>query len=177
MPQKVILNDGNTVIYYNDLDKDGYHIPHRKDGPAVEHTDGETLWMQNGKFHRLGGPAIIRSNGDKLWMQNHQLHREDGPAEELADGTKRWYWWSNYLGDSKFGYTKEHFNEFKSKFINSSGQFHCVNEPYITIDGTKWWYYNGKLVGAKSNFQNLIPDIDNNFSQEKFIRWKNKHLS
>ncbi len=53
-------------------------------------------------------------------------------------------------------------------------------DKVILNEGTTVIYYNdfdGKLVGAKSNFQNLIPDIDNNFSQEKFIEWKNKHLS
>src|SRR5690606_24568249 len=41
--------------------------------------------------HREDGPAVEFSNGDKFWYQNGKLHREDGPAAEWVHGNKYWY--------------------------------------------------------------------------------------
>jgi hypothetical protein len=64
---------------------------HRKNGPAVIHTNGHKEWRINGALHREDGPAIIYSNGDRLWYINDSLHREDGPAIELHGGAKEWF--------------------------------------------------------------------------------------
>ncbi len=83
--------------------KPGTDICHRLDGPAVEYSDGDKEWFQNGKLHRLDGPAAELANGTKFWYQNDKLHRLDGPAIEYANGSKSWY-----IDDVE--YTKEEFN-------------------------------------------------------------------
>jgi len=40
---------------------------HRVDGPAIEYTDGSTLWYHHGYLHRINGPAIEWVSGDKSW--------------------------------------------------------------------------------------------------------------
>ena len=65
---KVIVDELNTIRWYNDKD-----------------------WYRNDQLHREDGPAVEYANGDKLWYRNDQLHREDGPAIEYADGRKYWY--------------------------------------------------------------------------------------
>jgi hypothetical protein len=64
---------------------------HRKDGPAVEYTNGNKVWCLNGKHHRTDGPAIELASGSKSWWINGKLHRENGPAIEYPDGSKEWY--------------------------------------------------------------------------------------
>ena len=49
-------------------------------------------------FHRLDGPAIEWTNGDKEWWQNGKCHRGDGPAVESANGYKEyWYQGEEFL--------------------------------------------------------------------------------
>ena len=82
----VTVDDGGTIRWHNEarqLD--------RENGPAVEYTDGDKSWYQNGERHRTDGPAIEYANGDKYWYQNGKLHRDDGPAIEYADGDESWY--------------------------------------------------------------------------------------
>ena len=52
-----------------------------------------TRWYRNamGQVHRDDGPAVEYTDGDKVWCQNGQRHRTDGPAVEYADGGKEWY--------------------------------------------------------------------------------------
>ena len=54
-----------TVHYYNALG-----ILHRVHGPAIEYSDGEKCWYQNGQRHRLDGPAIERPDGYRAWYIN-----------------------------------------------------------------------------------------------------------
>ena len=58
----------------------------------VEKYEYVTFYYLNNKFHRIDGPAIEYSNGDKWWLQNGLWHRIDGPAIEYADGDKWWYY-------------------------------------------------------------------------------------
>lgn len=44
-----------------------------------------------GRLHREDGPAVEFSNGNREWWQNGQLHREDGPAIERLNGYKAWW--------------------------------------------------------------------------------------
>ena len=44
-----------------------------------------------GQLHRIGGPAIEYTNGNKEWWQNGQRHRTDGPAVEWCNGVRFWY--------------------------------------------------------------------------------------
>ena len=79
--------DGNEYWFINGL-------RHREDGPAVELTDGTKMWYYNGKLHREDGPAIEYPNGTKKWYLNNKRHREDGPAIIYPDGSKAWWlWW------------------------------------------------------------------------------------
>ena len=45
----------------------------------------------DGQLHRDDGPAVERSNGDKVWYQNGVRHRTDGAAVEYANGYKEWF--------------------------------------------------------------------------------------
>ena len=44
-----------------------------------------------GNLHRVHGPAVEYSDGDHAWYQNGQLHRVDGPAVESPDGYRAWF--------------------------------------------------------------------------------------
>ena len=46
----------------------------------------------NLKLHRISGPAVERSNGEKEWWENGATHRIDGPACVSGDGKRKaWY--------------------------------------------------------------------------------------
>jgi hypothetical protein len=64
---------------------------HRKNGPAIEYTNGSKAWWQNDKLHRLDGPAVECYDGTKYWYQNGKCHRINGPAKEYSDGFKEWW--------------------------------------------------------------------------------------
>lgn len=64
----------------------------------VVNKDGNINWYNSKKqLHRIYGPAVERTNGNKFWYQNGRLHREDGPACEYADGIKYWYKNGKYI--------------------------------------------------------------------------------
>ena len=77
---------GNTRWYKDAKCK----VLHRENGPAVEWSNGDKVWYQNGQLHRTDGPAIDRASGHKEWWQNDLCHRTDGPAVVFEDGDKRW---------------------------------------------------------------------------------------
>jgi len=52
---------------------------------------GIKYWLLNGALHRRDGPAIEYTNGDKSWFLNGRHHRTDGPAVDLVDGYKEWW--------------------------------------------------------------------------------------
>ncbi len=81
------IDSDGTKKWYN---KKG--LLHRKDGPAIEYSNGTKSWFLNGKCHREDGPAIEWNDGTKSWYLNGLRHREDGPAIEWATGT---YWYLN----------------------------------------------------------------------------------
>ncbi len=84
----LIINEFGIKFWRN---KKGEY--HRLDGPAIEYSNGNKQWWQNGRLHRLDGPTIECVNGGKSWYQNGKLHRLDGPALEYANGNKEW--WKN----------------------------------------------------------------------------------
>lgn len=63
----------------------------RKDGPAIEWTDGYRAYYRDGKLDRIGGPAVIWPDGSECWYRNNLLHRIGGPAVTNRDGSKE-YW-------------------------------------------------------------------------------------
>ena len=73
---------------------------HRKDGPAVEYTNGRKEWWCEGHIHRDDGPALELFD-DKLWYKNGLRHREDGPAVEYF-GHNEWWINDNFLTSIKF---------------------------------------------------------------------------
>jgi hypothetical protein len=89
MPEQYIktLKDGRKY-YYKDK---AQTIFHRRDGPAVEDTNGGKAWYVDGKRHRLDGPAFEYTDGSKTWYVDGKLHRLDGPAIENANGSKAWF--------------------------------------------------------------------------------------
>ena len=75
--------------------------PHRLDGPAIEWSSGDKVWLQNGNLHRVDGPAIEWNNGNKEWWFNGKQHRVDGPALELSNGDKHWYRKGKYFSSEE----------------------------------------------------------------------------
>ena len=73
------------VKYYNERNQ-----LHRLDGPAIEYSDGDKAWWQNGKRHRLDGPAYEGSDGSKAWWIEGKKYTEKEflkktqPATELT---------------------------------------------------------------------------------------------
>jgi len=67
---------GETLYVDSDRRRTKYHkdkamtVLHRRDGPAVEFTNGDKIWTANGKLHRLDGPAIEAADGNKAWYVN-----------------------------------------------------------------------------------------------------------
>jgi hypothetical protein len=68
---------------------------HRIDGPAIEHSNGDTEWYLDGKTHREDGPAVNYINHFKAWYKNGSVHRVDGPAIINNDGSIEW-WLNDY---------------------------------------------------------------------------------
>ncbi len=99
---RVVVGTKKTSWY-----KPGSSILHRDDGPAVEHTNGDTEWFFDGKRHRIGGPAEECSRY-KSWLIHGALHREDGAAIEYFDGDRSWY-----LDDIRFS-SKEAWEKAKN---------------------------------------------------------------
>jgi hypothetical protein len=64
---------------------------HRIKGPAIEYSNGDKEWLQNGFLHRIDGPAYEGYDGTKIWCQNNLRHRVDGSAVEDIDGYKKWW--------------------------------------------------------------------------------------
>ena len=62
---RIVVNEYGTRMYYNSANK-----LHRDDGPAVEISDGDKFWYQNGLRHRTDGPAIATPSGYKAWYIN-----------------------------------------------------------------------------------------------------------
>ena len=91
------VDRAGTVRYF-----DGDGKLHREDGPAIEYSNGDSVWFLGGKWHREDGPAIEYSNGDRAWYLGGKLHREDGPAVELPDGIRFWYLDGKRLSEDEF---------------------------------------------------------------------------
>ena len=54
--------------------------------------NGTKRWCNSkGKLHRKDGPALEFTDGSKYWCINGKCHREDGPSIENADGLKYWF--------------------------------------------------------------------------------------
>ncbi len=102
------INQYGDVSYFNEQNQ-----LHRENGPAVECTNGDKFWYQNGKCHRENGPALEFADGDKQWWINDHLHREDGPAVLTNDGYL--YWWYNelVLVNTAKRFTQKYFKPLK----------------------------------------------------------------
>ena len=63
-------------------------------------SDGDEVWIKDGKYHREDGPATISPIWGKRWRQHGHFHRVDGPAIIWDDGFVEWYYNGNaYLFD------------------------------------------------------------------------------
>ena len=103
----------------------------RKNGPAIEWSNGDKEWWVDGKRHREDGPAIVLSNGSKSWYINGKLHRENGPAIEYRTGSKEW---------------------------RINGKRHREDGPaYEGEDGTKEWWFDGKMY-TEEDFNKMLLD-------------------
>ena len=91
--------DEHSTRWYKDAK---CKVLHRENGPAVECSNGDKVWYQNGQLHRTDGPAIDRASGHKEWWQNDLCHRTDGPAVVFEDGDKRWCITGEELTEAEF---------------------------------------------------------------------------
>ena len=82
---------------------------HRLNGPAVEYSNGDYVWCQNGTIHRTDGPAMF-IHGCEQWLNMGVFHRTDGPAKIFANGDKE------YFKDG-YQYTEEEFNTCNKPFL------------------------------------------------------------
>lgn len=71
--QYIHIDREGTKRYYSDK---AMTIQHRTDGPAIEYTDGDKVWYQNGKCHRTDGPAIECANDIKYWHLEGKQYSE-----------------------------------------------------------------------------------------------------
>ena len=134
-----VSEEGGSTRWYKDANGT---IPHRTNGPAVEHDNGSKFWYQYGKLHRTDGPSAEWCDGTKIWHRNNVIHRTDGPAIEWWDGDKSW--WQN-------------------------GQRHRTDGPAVVYaDGSKVWYINDKamteaefLAATQPVVEMTVADIEN----------------
>lgn len=62
-----------TTFYFN---KKGFR--HRTDGPAVEYSDGTTVWYLNGKRHREDGACLIDIVAQyKSYYLNNKIYKKE----------------------------------------------------------------------------------------------------
>ena len=54
-------------------------------------TGTRRYYNSKGQLHREDGPAVEFSNGNREWWQNGLRHRIDGSAVEWYDGHKEWW--------------------------------------------------------------------------------------
>jgi len=100
------MDNSNTKMYIDEYGSKVFENSkgdyHRKDGPAIERSNGDKFWYKEGKPHRIDGPAIEWSNGDKEWCKEGVWHKTDGPALERSNGNKYWFILSKYLNEKEF---------------------------------------------------------------------------
>jgi hypothetical protein len=70
MTKKETCEDG-SVRYYLD------GVPHREDGPAIEHSNGTKSYHLHGRFHRIDGPAVEYADGRKSFYINGVKYDEE----------------------------------------------------------------------------------------------------
>lgn len=64
-------NEDGSVFYFK------YGVPHREDGPAIEHLNGAKSYHIDGKFHRIDGPAVIYADGRQSFYINGIKYDEE----------------------------------------------------------------------------------------------------
>lgn len=74
---KRVLYD--KIEYYNDQGQ-----LHREDGPAIEHEQYKSWWV-NGKRHREDGPAIIWNDGAEFWWFDDQHYPSKEEWEQMVN--------------------------------------------------------------------------------------------
>ena len=64
--------------------RDGDHLLHRPDGPAVIEPGGYEEWWLNGELHRPDGPAVICADGHKEWWLDGTQYTDETFTVEFA---------------------------------------------------------------------------------------------
>ena len=171
-----IINDINDYeesqmtidIYGTKIWKNKQGQFHRRNGPAIESSDGDQAWYINGLLHREDGPAIEYSNGEKSWYLNDEYYpteaewkeakqrlglKESNKSKESNESTdsndpKNNIDISNIINDIQ-DYEESQMEVDQSgtkRWKNKQGQLHRRNGPAVEYaDGTKRWYFDGLL--------------------------------
>ena len=129
------VRNSNGIVWYS-----GGTV-HRKNGPAVEYSNGNQTWYDHGQLHRKNGPAIIWEYDIQWWWRGLQ-HRENGPALERKNGDKEWY--------------------IHGKLHREDGP--AIDSPSGSINGTDYcgrqiYYLHGKKVSKKDVINYTIQKI------------------
>jgi len=69
--KNICIDNLGTKRYKNSK---GYY--HRKDGPAIECSNGDKFWYKEGECHRVDGPAIEYFDRNKYWSILHKILEE-----------------------------------------------------------------------------------------------------
>ena len=87
MTSKVKYNfysDRTLNKYY----KNEFEQYHRKDGPAIEYTNGTKYWYKNGIWHREDGPAIVYTDGRHQYYLGGSPYSKKDYWEEIEKNKK-----------------------------------------------------------------------------------------
>ena len=161
------LHSENDLPAIQETDKFGikhnywydYGILHRKNGPAIELSDGTKIYYYYGMKHRSNGPALITKFGDNIWYNSGFVHRKNGPAIQWKNGTNEWY----------FNGQRHNSNGPAVILVNGTRKWynmdklHRLDGPAIIYsDGYKEWYVDGSF----SHSEEYNYDIDNDMNSE-----------
>ncbi len=134
---------------------------------------GDIIYLNDkNELHRINGPAIEYSNGDRYWFENGKRHRLDGPAIEFSSGSKEYWINGRQLSEEEFN------NQRNSnlKFSNQSSQLALVSHPeyYNFTQGEGVWQMNqyqkaldelqheGHLEGTEQVQPELLTEEESN---------------
>ena len=108
-------------IHYYSIDKDGFHIYHREDGPVWITYDPSNCircvqWLQHGRLHRLDGPAYTTYYSDMVESSNSYYINGDEISPE------------DYVFTVKLGYQLKRGKDRNLALLNIKHEYKYIRE-------------------------------------------------
>jgi len=135
---------------------------------------GHKIWTnKQGQLHRRNGPAVEYTNGCKTWYINGQLHREDGPAVNYVSGYKEW-WLNGKYYPNEAEWEKARRSMLKNKYRSWKNRSLALLSKWIfksNIQSSKN-YVSCLQMRLKEDLYLCTPRIDNaqiTVDQKQFI--------